>query len=157
MFVKWLLPIDRDLHEVWMSRQFVLLFLYVPIIYQETSLLFICERYPLFLLIKNMLKWRKETDTCLTHVCRHYWRNITMKAKAPNIHFHRDLSTPSMSTDMSEVGVALFPLFWYICLSFCLSRFPFILISSHFILIFVITGFHFYIVSKLYNNRTSWK
>ena len=27
------------------------------------------------------------------------------------IHFHRDLSVPVMSTDMSQVGVALFPLF----------------------------------------------
>ena len=27
------------------------------------------------------------------------------------IHFHRDLSAPAMSTDMSQVGVTLFPLF----------------------------------------------
>ena len=27
------------------------------------------------------------------------------------IHFHRDLSAPEISTDMSQVGVALFPLY----------------------------------------------
>ena len=31
-------------------------------------------------MIKNMLKWREESDTYLTHVCRHCWsRQITMK------------------------------------------------------------------------------
>ena len=28
-----------------------------------------------------------------------------------NIHFHRDLTVPAMSTDISQVGVALFPSF----------------------------------------------
>ena len=36
----------------------------------------------------------------------------TVLAESPNyLHFHRDLSAPSMSTDMSQVGVALFPSF----------------------------------------------
>ena len=33
--------------------------------------------------------------------------------KAYIIDFHHDLSAPAMSTDMSQVGVALFPLFQY--------------------------------------------
>ena len=35
--------------------------------------------------IKNILKWRKESDTYLTHVCRYHWsRQITMKAAESN-------------------------------------------------------------------------
>jgi hypothetical protein len=41
------------------------------------------------------------------------------------IHFHHDLSAPAISTDMSQVGVTLFPSFLYIFLSFHLSRFSF--------------------------------
>jgi hypothetical protein len=39
-------------------------------------------------MIKNMLKWRKESDTYLTHVCRHRWSRQLWKF----IYFHRDLS-----------------------------------------------------------------
>jgi hypothetical protein len=45
-------------------------------------------------MIKNILKRREDSDAYLTHVCK-----------------YRDLSAPAMSTDMSQVGVALFPSF----------------------------------------------
>ena len=105
-------------------------------------------------MIKNMLKWRKESDTYLTRVCKHCWsrqitmkidkfpelssRQITMKIdKFPElssssagwklqkfIYFHCDLSSPVMSTDMSWVGVTLFPQlnFWNIACIPCLLR-----------------------------------
>ena len=35
----------------------------------------------IFSVIKNILRWRKESDTYLSYVCRHRWsRQITMKA-----------------------------------------------------------------------------
>ena len=57
------------------------------------------------------VKWRKESDTYLTIVCRHRWsRQIMMKVdKLLELTAH--LSAPAMSTDNSQVGVALFPSF----------------------------------------------
>ena len=43
--------------------------------------------------------------------------------------FHRDLQTPAMSTDSSQVGVALFPSCLYIFYHFTFPGFPFLLIS----------------------------
>ena len=88
-------------------------------------------------MIKNILTRRKESDTYLATVSRHRWsRQITMKvdkmcsfqpalwpssaeeeASLPQcwlkathfIYFHRNLPTPAMSTDSSQVGIALFP------------------------------------------------
>ena len=75
-------------------------------------------------MIKHILKIREESGTYLSRVCRHRWcRQITMKvdvlgavelmkaAVLAESNFHRDLSAPAMSTDMSQVGVALFPSF----------------------------------------------
>ena len=60
-------------------------------------------------------------DTYLTHVFRHRWsRQIMTTADESHsagwklrkfIHLHRDLSAPVMSTDMSQVDIALFPSF----------------------------------------------
>ena len=80
-----------------------------------------------------MLTRRKESDTYLATVSRHRWSpQITMKMcvafsrhcglhqlKRPQcrlkathfIHFHHDLWTSVMSTDSSQVDVALFPSF----------------------------------------------
>ena len=71
-------------------------------------------------MIKNMLTRRKESDTFLATVGRHRWsRQITMKIVDEShsagwklqqfIYFHHDPSTPAMSTDSSQVGVAFFP------------------------------------------------
>ena len=57
-------------------------------------------------MIKDILKRREESDTYLTRVCRY-----VLAESSEYIHFHRDLSAPSMSTDMSQVGVTLFPSF----------------------------------------------
>ena len=43
------------------------------------------------------------------------------------IYIHQALSTPEMSTDVSQVGVALFPYFKYIFYHFTFPGFPFIL------------------------------
>ena len=71
-----------------------------------------------------MLTRGKESETYLATVSRHRWSpQIAMKvdkvcsfqpALRPSsaeeeIHFHRNLRTPAMSTDSSQVGVALFP------------------------------------------------
>ena len=50
-------------------------------------------------MIKNMLKWRKESDTCLTTVCRHRWsREITMKVdKLPELSANTINSTADES------------------------------------------------------------
>ena len=86
---------------------------------------------------------RNESDTYLTHVCRHRQsRQITMKMelsastvafiscrgrqklqywlKAPVPSIFIVMSAPAMSTDMSQVGVTLFPFFnmFFIILSF---------------------------------------
>ena len=53
---------DKDFCRVKTSWQFVILLLNVPIIYQETSLLFIGKSYPLFIVI--FIKW--ETITYLS-------------------------------------------------------------------------------------------
>ena len=67
-----------------------------------------------------MLKRRKESDNYLAINRRHHWsRLITMKidkilelsVSTVAIYFHCDLCTPAMSTDSSQVGVALFPSF----------------------------------------------
>ena len=42
---------DKDLHEVKTSREFLSLCLYVPVIYQQTSSLFISESYPVLLFL----------------------------------------------------------------------------------------------------------
>ena len=75
-------------------------------------------------MIKNMLKRRKESDTCLTTDSRHRRSpQIAMKVdKVCNfqaallktthfIHFHRYLRTLTISTVSSQVGDALFPSF----------------------------------------------
>ena len=75
-------------------------------------------------MIKNRLKWKKESDTYLTHICRHRWSREIMMKDDENIRklmkarvlaessvfilFHHDLSAPAISTDMSQVGVILF-------------------------------------------------
>ena len=46
------------------------------------------------------------------------------------INFRRDLSSPAMSPDMSQVGVALFPSFQYNFYHFTFPGFPFIYISA---------------------------
>ena len=76
--------------------------------------------------IKKILKTREECDICLTHVCRHRWRGEKIEyielsyswwkpqcwLKAPYIwSYHWALSATVMSTDVSQVGVALFPSF----------------------------------------------
>ena len=59
-------------------------------------------------MIKNILKLKKESDTYVTHAYIHSWsRQITIKVD----YFYCDLSAPAMSSDMSQVGVALFPSF----------------------------------------------
>ena len=68
-------------------------------------------------MIKNMLTRRKESDTYLATVSRHRWsRQITMKVdKLPELSSAEEESTfivmsaPEMSTDSSQVIVALFP------------------------------------------------
>ena len=57
-------------------------------------------------MIKNILKWREESNTYLTHVCR------SLAESSYSIHFHQDLSVPAMSVDVIQLGVALFS---YIC------------------------------------------
>ena len=57
------------------------------------------------------------------------WLSSVIEAESSEyIHFHRDLSAPAMSTDMSKVGVALFLSFQYIFYHFTFRGFPFILI-----------------------------
>ena len=66
-----------------------------------------------------MLIRRKESDTYLVTVSRHHWSpQIAMKvdkmcsfqpALQPSSAEEEDLRTPAMSTDSSQVGVALFP------------------------------------------------
>ena len=74
-----------------------------------------------------MLTRRKESDTYLVTVGRHRWspqivmkvdkmcsfqpalRTSSAEEEATHfIHFHRNVQTPAMSTDSSQVGVALF-------------------------------------------------
>ena len=60
-------------------------------------------------LIKNMLTRRKESETYLATVSRHCWSpQISMKVDKV-CSFYRDLRTPAMSTDSSQVDVTLFP------------------------------------------------
>ena len=86
-----------------------------------------------------MLKWRTDSNTNLTFVCRHRWsRQMTMKVDRclklsdrsagwklqAFIYFHRHLSAPAMSTDNSQVGVAICTTFLtiiyiYICICIC--------------------------------------
>ena len=92
--------------------------------------------FTFFSVIQNILIRRKKSDTYLATVSRHHWSlQVTMKVdkicwlKAKHfIYFHRDLQTPAMSTDSSQVGVALFPSYWYIFYHFTFPGFPFILI-----------------------------
>ena len=75
-------------------------------------------------MIKNMLPRRKESDTYLANVSTDHWsQQIAMKVEKmcsfqPTLwpssaeeedYFHRDLRTPAMPTDSSQVGVTLFP------------------------------------------------
>ena len=67
-------------------------------------------------MIKKMLERREECNTYLTHVCKQ-WCSSTSTADeiqywltAP-LSFLRVLYTMLMSTDVSQVGVALFPSF----------------------------------------------
>ena len=75
---------------------------------------------PLTIMIKIMLKRRKEGDTYLAADRRHHRSTQfplqLMKAAVPAesytlIHFHSDLRTPAMSFVSSQVGVALVPSF----------------------------------------------
>ena len=65
--------------------------------------------------IKNILKWREESDTYLTQVHRHHWsRKISMKvdgAGASSQTLWLSSATTVMSTDVSQVGITLFPSF----------------------------------------------
>ena len=62
-------------------------------------------------MIKNILIRRKESDTCLATVSRHRWGlQVTMKVDKM-CSFHRDLQTPVMSIDSSQVDVALVPFY----------------------------------------------
>ena len=91
-------------------------------------------------MIKKMLKRGQECDTYLTHVCRHLCSGENLM-KISNIEFPANtgafkstsaaderhsvawelyilsfqqvFSAPAMSTDTSQVGVALFPSFWH--------------------------------------------
>ena len=71
----------------------------------------------LYTMIKNMLKRRKESDTYLTTFCRHccplQLMKATVLAESSNrfLFFHCHLCTPVMSTESSQIGVALFPSF----------------------------------------------
>ena len=51
------------------------------VIYLTVSILQVKSQYvPQSLVIRNILKWRKEHDTYLTHICKHRWsRQIMMK------------------------------------------------------------------------------
>ena len=52
----------------------------------------------------------------------------TALAESSNfIYFHQALSAPAMSTDVSQVGVALSPFFKYIFYHFTFPGFPYIL------------------------------
>jgi len=63
-------------------------------------------------LIKKFIKKKGRAqhlpDSCL-QTCR--GRPSTADENSSYIHFHRDLNAPVMSTDMSQLGVALFPSF----------------------------------------------
>ena len=94
-------------------------------------------------MVKNILKRREESNTYLTNICRHRWRKrsskkidevgafsqhcgfhqlllsqlmkATVLAEASYfIHFHRALSPPVMSTDVSQVSLSslLFKIFF---------------------------------------------
>ena len=55
---------------------------------------------------------------------------VTVLAESSkNIHFHRDLSAPGMSINISQVGVTLFHSFKYFFYFFTSPGFPFILIT----------------------------
>ena len=86
-------------------------------------------------MIKIMLKGRKQSDTYLATIRRHHWSaQMTMKKNQMELSastvtfispplqlmkatvlaesfFHLHLCTPTMSTNSSQVGVALFPSF----------------------------------------------
>ena len=81
-------------------------------------------------MIKKILKRSKERDTYLTHVYRalQLMKATVLAESSSFFHFHRELSASAMSTDMSQVGVALFPSFKYIFNNFTFPGFPFILI-----------------------------
>jgi hypothetical protein len=52
-------------------------------------------------MLENMLKWMTDSETNLTIVCRHRWsRKMTMKVD-------KYLKLPAMSTDNSQIGVAI--------------------------------------------------
>ena len=81
------------------------------------------DKDTLTLLIKIMLKRRKESDTYLAADRRHR-RSTQMTIKVDKLlklwlssaeedflYFHCDLSAPAMPTDSSHVGVAIFPSF----------------------------------------------
>ena len=44
-----------------------------PKLSHDTIFTVCSHTFTLFWLIKNMLKWRKDSDTYLTTVCRHHW------------------------------------------------------------------------------------
>ena len=58
------------------------------------------------------------------------WLSSAVEVNSSFIHFHGDLSAPAMSTDMSQVGVALFPSFEYIFYHFTFTGFPSVLIKQ---------------------------
>ena len=79
-------------------------------------------------MIKKMLKIREVCDTYLTHICRNRWSRESPSETPYISSFHQALSDPAMSTDRSQVGDALFPLFnsfnCYTCIC-VISKFQF--------------------------------
>ena len=56
-------------------------------------------------MLENMLKWMTDSDINLTIVCRHRWsRKMTMHC---GLHQRKGKTAPAMSTDNSQVGVAI--------------------------------------------------
>ena len=91
--------------------------------------------------IRAMSKRREECNTYLTHICRHHWSRKSLvkrlklrsfqptlllssavdkkpqcwlKAVSYSLSFHLVLSAKVMSSDMSQVGITLFPSFYHI-------------------------------------------
>ena len=69
----------------------------------------------IILIQKENLERQNDKYFKMTHVYRHRWRGKSpVKIKESScyfFHFYRTLSAPAISTDMSQVGVALYPSF----------------------------------------------
>ena len=74
-----LLSSDRERH-LWLLKYFKFLCVYEYFRMEITLLQVLFKHILIILIIKSLLKWRKDRDTYLTTVCRHRWsRQITMK------------------------------------------------------------------------------